>query len=280
MSRKPREPDFHTANANDFNNVICAKSNEKIAVTEPSIEDVLSYILNNFDEGYCLLNDKGLQSMFPKTSVEDITKWFGMKQRHFRISASKSNSERVYPCFVDVEPCTSYWKTGAAATCMKKKCGKFHICKRMILGEIHNHNSCKQNHSVAVYTMMHLIKNNKLESYTDDQLLVLLRNRLPFVCSKYQEKSCEEGETHCSMLHICQDYVTKSCAKIEDVCGLSHKTALTSNQAERIADEFHIPLASLENLLLIKSVKQKAVVTNFKGNIYSFFKCFREIKCF
>ena len=235
--------------------------------------------MNNFDDGYCLLNTEGLQSMFPKKSVEDIRKWFEMKQSHFRISGGKSNSKRVYPCFVDVEPCLSYWST-ATSICMKKECRKFHICKRMILGEIHNRNSCKQNHSFAVDTVMHLIKSNKLESYTDDQILVLLRNRLPFVFSKYQASSCEEGENHCSMLHICQGYVTKSCAKIEDICGLSHEAALTSNQAERISDEFHIPLANLQNLLLIKSVKQKAAVTNYKGNLYSFFIYFREIKYF
>lgn len=102
----------------------------------------------------------------------------------------------------------------------------------MILGEIHNHNTCTQNHSFAVETVMHLIKNNKLESYTNDQLLILLWNRLPFVCSQYQANSCAEGEKHCSMLHICQGYVAKSCAKSEDICGLNHETALTSNQAE------------------------------------------------
>ena len=268
-SSKPRDPDFDKANVYDFMNVICTKLNKKIAGIEPSIEDVLSYVLNNFEEGYCLINTKGLQSLFPTKSVEDIRKWFETKQRHFRISGGKSHSKRVYPCFVDVEPCLSYWST-TAAICMKNKCGKFHICKRMILGEIHNHNSCKQNHSFAVDAVMHLIKNNKLECYTDDQILVLLRNRMPFVCSKHQTSSCEEGENHCSMLHIRQDYVTKSCAKIEDICGLSHETALTSNQAERIADEFHIPLASLQHLLLIKSVNEsvKAVVTNHKGNLY------------
>ena len=163
--------------------------------------------------------------------------------RYFRLSKGKNNSKRVYPCLVDdVEPCTSYWNKGTVSKCMKEKCGKFHICKWMILGEIHNHNTCTQNHSFAVETVMHLIKNNKLESYTNDQLLILLWNRLPFVCSQYQANSCAEGEKHCSMLHICQGYVAKSCAKSEDICGLNHETALTSNQAEWISDEFHIPL--------------------------------------
>ena len=159
---------------------------------------------------------------------------------------------------------------------MKEKCGKFHICKQLILGEIHNSNSCAQNHSFADKTVMHLVKTNKLESYTNEQLLVLLRNRFPFVCSKYQTHSCTEGEKHCSMLHICQGFVTKTCGKVEDICGLSHQTSLTSNQAERIADEFHIPLASLQNLVLVKSTKQKAGVTKFKGNLLPFLKYFRE----
>ena len=37
--------------------------------------------------------------------------------RYFRLSKGKNNSKRVYPCLVDVEPCTSYWNKG-----MKEKC--------------------------------------------------------------------------------------------------------------------------------------------------------------
>ena len=278
-SSKDRYLDFHTTNVCDFN-INDIKFNQKTAITKPSIEDVSLYILSNFVEGYCLLNSNGLHSLFPKESKEDILKWFEMKQSYFRISQCKDNSKRVYPCFVDVEPCTSYWSKGAAARCMKKKCGKFHICKQLISGEIHNSNSCAQNHSFAEKTVRHLVKCNKLESYTDEQLLVLLQNRFPFVCSKYQTCSCTEGEKYCSMLHICQGFVTKTCTKVEDICGFSHQTSLTSNQAERIADEFHIPLASLQNVVLVKSTKQIAGVTKFKGNLLSSLKYFREKKCF
>ena len=272
---KVRYPDFHTTRVCDFN-VNHTKFNEKI--TKPSIEDVSLYILNNFVEGYCLLNSNGLHSLFSKKPEEDILKWFEMKQSYFRITECKNNSKRVYPCFVDVEPCTLYWSKGTAAKCTKEKCGKFHICKQLILGEIHNSNSCAQNHSFADKTLMHLVKSNKLESYTDEQLLILLRNRFPFVCSKYQTSSCAEGEKHCSMLHICQGFVTMTCAKVEDICGLSHQTSLTSNQAERIADEFHIPLARLQNLVLVKSIKQKAGVIKFKGNLLSIFEIFQRKK--
>ena len=274
-SSKNRYLDFHATSVCDFD-VNDTKFTHETAITKPSIEDVSLYILSNFVEGYCSLSSNGLHSLFPKKSKEDILKWFEMKQSYFRISQCKDNFKRVYPCFVDVEPCTSYWSKGSAARCMKEKCGKFHICKQLISGEIHNSNSCAQNHSFADKTVMHLVKTNKLESYTDEQLLVLLQNRFPFVCSKYQTHSCTEGEKHCSMLHICQGFVTKTCAKVEDICGLSHQTSLTSNQAERIADEFRIPLASLQNLVLVKSTKQKAGVTKFKGNLLPFLKYFRE----
>lgn len=268
---------LNTTNVCDLN-INDTKFNEKIAITKPSIQDVSLYILNNFVEGYCLLNSNGLLSLFSKTTREDILKWFEMKQSYFRIRQCKDNSNRVYPCFVDVEPCTSYWSKGAAARCMKEKCGKFHICKQLISGEIHNSNSCTQNHSFADKTVMHLVKSNRLESYTDEQLLVLLRNRFPFVCSKYQTSSCAEGAKHCSMLHICQAFVTKTCSKVEGICKLSHQTSLTSNQAERIADEFHIPLANLQDLVLVKSTKQKAGINKFKGNLLLFLKYFIEKK--
>ena len=268
-SMKTRDLDFYVTSICAFDDY-GIELNEEIAIIKPSVADISKFILSNFKEGYCLLNAEGLQSLFPENSGEDILKWFEGRQRYFRISEGKNELKRVYPCFVDVEPCTSYWGKDAAAKCMKDKCGKFHICYRLITGEIHNHNSCTQNHSFEDKAVMQLIKCNKLESYTDDQLLALLQNRLPFVCSNYQTGSCKEGERHCSMLHICEGFVTKSCAKMEDICGLCHETALTSNQAERIANEFHIPLPNLQNLVLIKSTKQKAGVTNFKGNLCSF----------
>ena len=150
---------------------------------------------------------------------------------------------KIYPCFVDVEPCSFYWRKASTDTeskCNQKKCGKFYICKRLVLGQTHNHSSCTQNHTFRNKTAQQLIRDNKLESYTDQQILILLQNRFPFVCSSYQTNSCVEGENHCSMLHICQNFLTKKCSKTEDICGLNHETVLVSKQAERIVNEFHL----------------------------------------
>ena len=79
ITSKTSNPDFHTTNTCDFI-VIGTKSDEKVAILKPSIEDVLSYILNNFSERYCFLNASWVHSLFPEKSMEDVTKWFEMKQ--------------------------------------------------------------------------------------------------------------------------------------------------------------------------------------------------------
>ena len=260
--------DFSTTKAFDLNVVSKSKEGAKKTIVEPSVEDVSSYILSNFDEGYCVENDVRFRSLFAEKSAEEIRKWCKIQQRYFRLKFCENSNMRIYPCFVDVEPCSLYWKKGG---CKKGKCGKFHICKRLMLGEIHNHNSCTQNHSFENEILKVLIKSNKLESLTNKQILLLLRNRFPFVCPNYQTSSCAEGEENCSMLHICQHFVTKKCAKA-DICELNHEAALESKQAERICEEFHISQNRLLAILLLKATKQKIGTTNFKGKFCSFFE--------
>ena len=91
-----------------------------------------------------MANDVGLQLLFPEMLEGKILEWCKIQKRYFRLKSCGNSNLRIYPCFVDVEPCSFYWKK---AGCKKEKCGKFHICKRLMLGEKHNHNFCNQNHS-------------------------------------------------------------------------------------------------------------------------------------
>ena len=258
---------FSATSSYDLNAISGTKEGAQKTIVKPSFEDVSSYILRNFDEGYCMINDVGFQLLFAGKSEEEILKWCKMQQRYFRLNVCENNTISIYPCFVDVEPCSLYWTRPG---CKKRKCGKFHICKRLMLGEIHNHNSCTQNHSFEDEILKQSIKCNKLESFTEKQILVLLKNRFPFVCPRYQTSSCAEGEEKCSMLHICQHFVTKKCAKTDDICELNHEAALTSKQAERISEEFHIPQSRLSIVVLVKGTIQKVGATNFKGKFYLF----------
>ena len=253
---------YSTTKTFDLNVISKSIERAKKTIFEPTVEDVSSYILRNFDEGYCMANDVGFQLLFPEKLEEEILEWCKIQKRYFRLKSCGNSNMRIYPCFDDVEPCSSYWKK---ARCKNKKCGKFHICKRLMLGEMHNRNSCTQNHSFENETLKSLIKDNKLESFTDKQILVLLRNRFPFVCPNYQTNDCAEGEKKCSMLHICQHFVTKQCAKAVDICELNHEAALESKQAKRISEEFHISQTRLLAVLLLKGTNQKIGATNFKG---------------
>ena len=258
---------FSTIKSFDLNVIGKSKEGAKKTILEPLVKDVSSYILCNFDEGYCVANDVGLQLLFPEMLEEKILEWCKIQKRYFRLKSCGNSNFRIYPCFVEVEPCSFYWKK---AGCKKEKCGKFHICKRLMLGEKHNHNFCNQNHSFENETLKSLIKCNKLESFTDKQKLVLLRNRFPFVCPSYQTSSCAEGEKNCSMLHICQHFVTKKCAKADDICELNHEAALESKQAERISEEFHIAQSRLLAVILLKGTNQETGATNFKGKFCLF----------
>ena len=259
--------DFRTTEPCDMNVISKSKEVAKKTIVKPSVEDVLSYILCKFDDGYCMINDVGLQSLFAGKSEEEILQWCKIQERYFRLKFCENSNLRIYPCFVDVEPCSFYWKKGG---CKKEKCGKFHICKMLILDEIHNRNSCNQNHSFENETLKQLIKCNKLESFTDKQILVLLRNRFPFVCPSYQTSSCVEGEKNCSMLHICQNFVIKKCPKADDICEMNHNAALESKQAERICEEFHISKTRLLAVILLKGVNQKIGATNCNGKFVHF----------
>ena len=231
---------FSATNSFDLNVISRTKGGGLKMSVKSSVEDVLSYILSNFDEGYCMINDIGFQSLFHEKSEEEILKWCEIQKKYFRLNVCKKHTMRIYPCFADVERCSLYWTRPG---CKKEKCGKFHICKRLMLGEIHNHNFCTQNHSLENKKLKLLIKDDKLESLTDKQVLVLLRNKLPFVCSNYQINSCKEGNRHCPKLHICQNFVTKKCKKTEDICERDHETALTSNKQNALLKNFICPRA-------------------------------------
>ena len=52
----------------------------KKKIIQPSVGNVLSYTLNSFNGGYCMLNDSGLQSLFHESSEEKIIEGVNCKK--------------------------------------------------------------------------------------------------------------------------------------------------------------------------------------------------------
>lgn len=83
-----------------------AEKDTKKKLIQPSVGNVLLYILSSFDEGYCMLNDSGLLSLFHESSEEKIIEWCQLQEIYFGLNHSINKSVKIYPCFVDVEPCS------------------------------------------------------------------------------------------------------------------------------------------------------------------------------
>ena len=83
-----------------------AEKDTKKKLIQPSVGNVLLYILSSFDEGYCMLNDSGLLSLFHESSEEKIIEWCQLQEIYFGLNHSINKSVKIYLCFVDVEPCS------------------------------------------------------------------------------------------------------------------------------------------------------------------------------
>ena len=75
---------------------------------------------------------------------------------------------------------------------------------------------------------------------TNEQILILLRNRYPKVCKEYQNKQCTDGINFCQNLHIYLDLIVGKCKKSETLCGLLHENGLAGKQSARLMQEFNL----------------------------------------
>ena len=210
-------------------------------------DNILSFLLNNFEDMYCSIHDQHFQSLFIG-ETEDIKSWLSKQTRYFRLKEKSDGNIIVIPCLADVEPCTEYWKLKSRCD---GNCGKFHICKKIILNEVHNHNSCNYNHNFLDKHSVKLVKQSNIDFCTDEQILKLLQNRYPFICSEYQNQTCSEGEQFCSMIHVCRKFMLKKCINTEEDCELKHESAFSDDHAERISKAYHIPKTQLKTLCIL-----------------------------
>ena len=203
---------------------------------EISKEDVFDFMINTFDNGYAAISDTRLLDFF-KADESALTAWISKEKSNFRLLRHKNGDISVAVYDINIEPCQQFWSENG---CSDEDCGKFHICKKVILQIPHNKHTCRFNHELSTSNNDKLIEESDLVDLTNEQILILLRNRYPKVCKEYQNNQCTEGIEFCQRLHICLDFIVGNCKKSEALCGLLHENGLGGKQSARLMEEFNL----------------------------------------
>ena len=193
-------------------------------------------MISTFDNGYAAISDNQLLNFF-KADELAVTAWMSKEKSNFRLLYHKNGNISVSVYDINIEPCQHFWSENG---CNEKECGRFHICKKVILQIPHNKHTCRFSHEFHTSSNDKLIKENDLTSLTNEEVLILLRNRYPKVCKDYQSNQCSEGIDFCQKLHVCLDLVLGDCKKSEAICGLLHENGLRGQQSARLRQEFNL----------------------------------------
>ena len=193
-------------------------------------------MINTFDNGYAAISDTRLLNFF-KTDESTVTAWISKEKSNFRLLRHKDGNISVAVYDINIEPCQHFWSENG---CDDEDCGKFHICKKVVLQIPHNKHTCRFSHEFSTSSNDKLIEENDLANLTNEQILILLRNRYPKVCKEYQNKQCTDGINFCQNLHVCLDLIVGKCKKSEALCGLLHENSLAGKQSARLMQEFNL----------------------------------------
>ena len=193
-------------------------------------------MINTFDNGYAAISDTRLLDFF-KADEASVRAWILKEKSNFRLLYHKDGNISVAVYDINIEPCQHFWSENG---CDDEGCGKFHICKKVILQIPHNKHTCRFSHEFSTSSNDRLIEENDLANLTNEQILILLRNRYPKVCKEYQNNQCTEGISFCQKLHVCLDLIVGNCKKSEALCGLLHENGLGGKQSARLMQEFNL----------------------------------------
>ena len=221
-----------------------------------SVKSIFQYICNehNGQVPYALISQR--QDLFP-SEVIDIAAWFRENQNSFitienshgAIEAIRTHSTRARICF-------RYLMTTQG--CKDPKCFRYHVCKHYLANGIcplgkkcrfsHSHN-LKSSHNTRI------TKQLKLNSFSEEQLRVLISASVPEVCLDYNKpsKGCKRG-LRCIGIHICKYFVMGNCKK-GDGCQLSHQSSLESPHSKLVLGRYNltkVPPRAVFSALLIR----------------------------
>ena len=221
-----------------------------------AVQSVFQYICNehNGQVPYALISQH--QDLFP-SEVIDIAAWF--KENHNRfitIEKSTGEIEAIRAHSTKARICFRYLMTKQG--CKDPKCFRYHVCKHYLANGIcplgkkcrfsHSHN-LKSSHNTRI------TKQLNLNSFSEEQLRVLISASVPEVCLDYNKpsKRCNRG-LRCIGIHICKYFVMGNCKKGDD-CPLSHQGSLDTPHSKLVLEKYNltkVPPRAVITALLIR----------------------------
>ncbi|XP_069100880.1 uncharacterized protein [Argopecten irradians] len=161
----------------------------------------------------------------------DVQKWFRCHKRRFKLFQKQRKILYISAFYFDATLCLHYnWVYGRMKSCSKAGCEDFHICKEYISGNCSFSETCRFSHSFRDANNLEHKKNLGLLEFSDKEMVTILRNRYPRVCSEFlKTTSCSLGED-CPELHICSLSLRGKCSKSAKECSLGHSLETDHNQ--------------------------------------------------
>jgi len=221
-----------------------------------AVHSIFQYICkeHNGQVPYSLISQQ--QDLFP-SEVIDIAAWFRENHNKFiSIENSTGEIEAIRTHNTKARICFRYLMTKQG--CKDPKCFRYHVCKHYLAnGSCPLGKKCRFSHSHSL-TSSHnnrITKQLKLNSFSEEQLRVLISASVPEVCLDHNRpsKGCKRG-LRCIGIHICKHFVMGKCKKGDD-CPFSHQNSLETPHSKLVLGRYNltkVPPHAVVNALLIR----------------------------
>ena len=221
-----------------------------------AVQSIFQHICNehNGQVPYALISQR--QDLFP-SEVIDIAAWFRENHNKFiTIENSTGEIEAIRTHNTKARICFRYLMTKQG--CKDPKCFRYHVCKHYLANGICPlGKKCRFSHSHSLTSSHnnHITKQLKLNSFSEEQLRVLISASVPEVCLDHNRpsKGCKRG-LRCIGIHICKHFVMGKCKKGDD-CPFSHQISLETPHSKLVLGRYNlikIPPRAVLNALLIR----------------------------
>ena len=238
-----------------------------------AVHSVFQYICNEHNGQVPYASISQRPDLFP-SEVFDIAAWFRENHSRFitieniagEIEAIRTHSTKARICF-------RYLTTKQG--CKDPKCFRYHVCKHYLANGIcplgkkcrfsHSH-SLKSPHNTRI------TKQLKLNSFSEEQLRVLISASVPEVCldCNRPSKGCKRG-LRCIGIHICKYFLMGNCKK-GDKCPLSHQNSLETPHSKLVLERYNLtkvpPRAVLSALLIRQQLPSQKMTQQPKTGKY------------
>ena len=192
------------------------------------------------------------QELFPPDII-DVSAWFKANPNQFMTIENKAGViEAIRAYNPKARICFRYLLTKKG--CKDPKCFRYHVCSLYLAnGVCPFGEKCSYSHSHSLLSPHNkkITRQLRLNSFSEEQLRILISASVPEVCLDYNKRSCQRG-FRCNGIHICMHFVKKKCKKGEN-CPLGH--SLETPEAKLVLGRYNlskVPSYAVLGALLIR----------------------------